>query len=60
MGKISMNHLDTHSSYGTRIQPGNLKLGSQKIVTFMGDMDEWQKWNFRKNAPLVDQDTSEL
>ena len=43
MGDLCTKHSDTHSSYRTRIQPGNLKLESQKIVKFMGEMDEWQR-----------------
>ena len=49
---ISTKHSDTHSSYGTRIQPGNLKLKSQKIVEFMGKMDEWQRWNSKTECSL--------
>ena len=41
MEDISTKHLDTHLSYGTITQPGNLKLESQKIVEFMGKMNEW-------------------
>ena len=41
MGNLSTRHSWTHSYYGTIIQPGNLKLESQKIFEFMGKMDEW-------------------
>ena len=44
MGDLSTKHSDTQSSYGTIIQPGNLNLESQKIVEFMGEIDEWKKW----------------
>ena len=35
MGNLSTKHSDTHSSYGTRIQPGKLKVESQNIVEFV-------------------------
>ena len=47
MGKLSTKNSHTHSSHGTRIQPENLKLESNKIVEIMGEMDEWQKWKYR-------------
>ena len=47
MGNLSTKHSDIHSYYGTRIQPGNLKPESQKIVKFMGRMDEWKSFKSR-------------
>ena len=47
MGNLSNKHSDTHAYYGTIIQPRNLKLEYQKIVKFMGKMDEWQRWKSR-------------
>ena len=53
MGRLSTKHLDTHLSYGTRIKPGNLRLESQKIVEFMGGMDEWEKCTSRTEFDFV-------
>ena len=36
---LSKKYLDTRSSYGIRIQTGNLKLEYQNIVELMGEMD---------------------
>ena len=47
MGNLCMKRSDTHSSNGTNIQPGNLKLESQKVVEVMGKMDKWQRWKSR-------------
>ena len=57
MGNIYMKHSDTHSPYGTRIQPGNMKLESQKIVEFMGKWMSGRGGNLGRHAPLMDQDT---
>ena len=53
MGGIYTKHLDTHSSYGTIIQPGNLNLESQKIIEFMKEMDECQSCKYRTECASV-------
>ena len=47
-----MKHSNTHSSYGTQIQPVNLNLESHKVVEFMGEMDEWYQWKSSKKYAL--------
>ena len=47
MGNLSTKYSDTHSSYGNITKPGNMKLEYQKIINFMGKMDEWQRCKTR-------------
>ena len=47
MRNLSTKHSDTHTSYVTIIQPGNLKLESQKFVKFIGKIYEWKRWKYR-------------
>ena len=47
MGNLYTKHSYTHSFYVTIIQPRNLKLEYHKIVEFMEEMNEWQRWKSR-------------